>query len=42
VPTVTTLAGARAAVEAIAALQQQHLEINALQDIHRGRPATGS
>ncbi|MFM8661541.1 MAG: carbamoyl-phosphate synthase large subunit, partial [Cyanobium sp.] len=42
VPTVTTLAGARAAVEAIAALQQQHLEINALQDIHRGRAATGS
>jgi carbamoyl-phosphate synthase large subunit len=35
VPTVTTLAGARAAVEAIAALQQQGLEINALQDIHR-------
>jgi carbamoyl-phosphate synthase large subunit len=38
VPTVTTLAGARAAVEAIAALQQQHLEINALQDIHRRLP----
>jgi carbamoyl-phosphate synthase large subunit len=35
VPTVTTLAGARAAVEAIAALQQQGLEIHALQDIHR-------
>jgi carbamoyl-phosphate synthase large subunit len=32
---VTTLAGARAAVEAIAALQQQGLEIHALQDIHR-------
>jgi carbamoyl-phosphate synthase large subunit len=42
VPTVTTLAGARAAVEAIAALQQQHLEISALQDIHQGRAATGS
>jgi len=34
VPTVTTLAGARAAVEAIAALQHEQLEINALQDLH--------
>jgi len=34
VPTVTTLAGARAAIEAIAALQNQHLEIHALQDLH--------
>ncbi len=35
VPTVTTLAGARAAVEAIAALQQQgQVEVVALQDIH--------
>ena len=34
VPTVTTLAGARAAVEAITSLQSQHLEINALQDLH--------
>ncbi len=35
VPTVTTLAGARAAVEAIAALQQQRqVEVVALQDIH--------
>jgi carbamoyl-phosphate synthase large subunit len=35
VPTVTTLAGARAAVEAIAALQQSHqMEVAALQDIH--------
>ena len=35
VPTVTTLAGARAAVEAISALQEQpSLSINALQDIH--------
>ena len=34
VPTVTTLAGARAAVEAIAALQHEPLEINALQDLH--------
>ncbi|TCD57333.1 carbamoyl-phosphate synthase large subunit [Synechococcus sp. BS55D] len=39
VPTVTTLAGARAAVEGIAALQQQQLEIHALQDVHAG--ATG-
>ncbi|CAK6696686.1 carbamoyl-phosphate synthase large subunit [Synechococcus sp. CBW1107] len=35
VPTVTTLAGGLAAVEAIAALQQQTLEVVALQDIHR-------
>jgi carbamoyl-phosphate synthase large subunit len=36
VPTVTTLAGARAAVEAIDALQQQHQqEVVALQDIHQ-------
>ena len=35
VPMVTTLAGARAAVEAIAALQAQQLEVAALQDIHR-------
>ncbi|MFM8524187.1 MAG: carbamoyl-phosphate synthase large subunit [Cyanobacteriota bacterium] len=34
VPTVTTLAAARAAVEAIANLQQQTLSIRALQDIH--------
>ena len=34
VPTVTTLAGARAAVEAITALQQQTIEVHALQDIH--------
>ena len=35
VPTVTTLAGARAAVEAIAALQSQPtLSIHALQDVH--------
>ena len=38
VPTVTTMAGARAAVEAIAALQNEALEINALQDLH---PAAG-
>ena len=35
VPTVTTLAGARAAVEAIATLQSEPtLSINALQDVH--------
>ncbi|MFM9090097.1 MAG: carbamoyl-phosphate synthase large subunit [Cyanobium sp.] len=35
VPTVTTLAGARAAVEGIAALQGHHtMEVTALQDIH--------
>jgi carbamoyl-phosphate synthase large subunit len=37
VPTVTTLAGARAAVEAIAALQAESLTIHALQDVHRSR-----
>jgi carbamoyl-phosphate synthase large subunit len=36
VPTVTTLAGARAAVEAIATLQGQELTVAALQDIHPG------
>ena len=41
VPTVTTLAAARAAVEAIAALQGQSLTIHALQDVHgpQARPA---
>ncbi len=34
VPTLTTLAGARAAVEAISALQSQKLSVSALQDIH--------
>jgi len=34
VPTVTTLAGARAAVEAITSLQQQQIRVHALQDIH--------
>jgi len=34
VTTVTTLAGARAAVEAIAALQGQEMQVRALQDIH--------
>lgn len=36
VPTLTTLAGARAAVEGIAALQEQNLQIGALQDIYAG------
>ena len=34
VPTLTTLAGARAAVEGITALQSQQISIAALQDIH--------
>jgi len=39
VPTVTTLAGARAAVEAIASLRRQpELEVVALQDIHPPLP----
>jgi carbamoyl-phosphate synthase large subunit len=36
VPTVTTLAGARSAVEGIEALQSKSIEIHALQDIHAG------
>ena len=39
VPTVTTLAGARAAVEAIAALQAETLSIHALQDVHQTMPS---
>ncbi len=35
VPIVTTLAGARAAVEGIAALQDHKITVSALQDIHR-------
>ena len=35
VPIVTTLAGARAAVEGITSLQDQSLTINSLQDIHQ-------
>ncbi|WP_415410702.1 carbamoyl-phosphate synthase large subunit [Synechococcus sp. A10-1-5-9] len=36
VPTVTTLAGARSAVEGIEALQSKNIEIHALQDVHAG------
>ncbi|WP_269622991.1 carbamoyl-phosphate synthase large subunit [Prochlorococcus marinus] len=35
VPTLTTLAGARAAVEGIYALQNEDISVNALQDIHK-------
>ena len=35
VPTLTTLAGARSAVEGIEALQSQKFDIHALQDVHR-------
>ncbi|MEB3193861.1 MAG: carbamoyl-phosphate synthase large subunit, partial [Cyanobacteriota bacterium] len=42
VPTVTTLAGARAAVEGIAALQEHRsVEVTALQDIHAPWGASG-
>ena len=34
VPTLTTLAGARSAVQAIEALQSQTFGIHALQDVH--------
>ena len=36
VPTLTTLAGARSAVEGIEALQSHQLDIHALQDVHAG------
>ena len=39
VPAVTTLAGARAAVEAISALQGESLPVHALQDLHPGAVA---
>ena len=39
VPTVTTLAAARAAVEGIDALQHQQVEIHALQDVHAASAA---
>ncbi len=42
VPTVTTLAGARAAVEAITSLQHHQLELHALQDIHPGLGGSGA
>ena len=39
VPTLTTLAGARSAVQGIEALQSQMFDIHALQDVHRsGQP----
>ena len=41
VPTVTTLAGARAAVEAITSLQQQQIRVHALQDIHPHTSSAG-
>ena len=37
VPTLTTLAGARAAVEAINALQSESISVAALQDIHKNQ-----
>jgi len=39
IPCITTLTGARAAVDAIEALQKEHLEIGALQDYHPGMAA---
>ena len=36
VPTLTTLAGARSAVEGIEALQSRSIDIHALQDVHAG------
>jgi carbamoyl-phosphate synthase large subunit len=40
IPTITTIAAARAAAEGIAALQQQEISVNALQQLHAERVAT--
>ncbi len=37
IPTITTLAAARAAAEGIAALQEGRVEVESLQDLHAGR-----
>ena len=39
IPTITTLAAARAAAEGIAALQEGRVEVMSLQDLHAGREA---
>jgi carbamoyl-phosphate synthase large subunit len=39
IPTITTIAAARAAAEGIAALQQQEISVNALQHLHAARIA---
>ncbi len=41
IPTITTIAAARAAAEGIAALQQQEISVNALQHLHAARIAAG-
>ncbi len=41
IPTITTIAAARAAAEGITALQQQDISVNALQHLHAARIAAG-
>jgi carbamoyl-phosphate synthase large subunit len=41
IPTITTIAAARAAAEGIAALQQKEISVNALQHLHAARIAAG-
>ncbi len=41
IPTITTIAAARAAAEGMAALQQQEISVNALQHLHAARIAAG-
>jgi carbamoyl-phosphate synthase large subunit len=39
IPTITTIAAARAAADGIVALQQQEISVNALQHLHAARIA---
>ena len=40
IPCITTLSGALAAAEGIAALQEHGLNVASLQELHRSRPVT--
>ena len=42
IPTITTMAAARAAVEGIAAMQKNAITVNALQHLHRAKAAVSS
>ncbi len=42
IPTITTMAAARAAAEGIAALQKNSITVNALQSLHRSRSVASS
>jgi carbamoyl-phosphate synthase large subunit len=41
IPTLTTIAAARAAAEGIAALQRGHISVRVLQELHAERIAAG-